>query len=130
MRGYKQVEYVDFDPDEIYAPFATDESIRIMFSISPSEDLIFEGADVDNAYLEKSTYQLLWSKNRIPVESSHNPICYASLACHLAGGGSRTHLGQCHLQRFAAVRIQGVSLRPTFVFSSTLIFFRLHGACF
>lgn len=51
LRWDKKGEYVDCDPDEIYAPVATYKRISIMVLISASEYLILEGADVDNSYL-------------------------------------------------------------------------------
>lgn len=51
LRGEIQEAWIDFDPDELYAPVAAHETIRLFLGVSASEDLITEGCDVDNAYL-------------------------------------------------------------------------------
>lgn len=43
--------YHDFKPDNLYAPVCLHEIISIIKSMVASLDLIFEGADISNAYL-------------------------------------------------------------------------------
>lgn len=49
--GDKQHEYIDYEPDKMYGPLDTNETIRMMLSLTAGEDLNTEGVDVDNAYL-------------------------------------------------------------------------------
>lgn len=51
VRGELQTPEIDFNPTSIYAPVASHEAIRILFSVAASEDLYIEGGDVGNAYL-------------------------------------------------------------------------------
>ena len=51
LRGDRQVEFLDYDPDFVYAPVAAHESIRILICFAASQNLILEGADISNAYL-------------------------------------------------------------------------------
>lgn len=51
VRGDFQVEDVDFNPYATYAPVASHEAARILFSYATSNGLIVEGGDVANAYL-------------------------------------------------------------------------------
>ena len=44
LRGDKQEAYVDFDPDNLYAPVATHESLRALLSYAASKHDIVEGA--------------------------------------------------------------------------------------
>ena len=41
----------DFDPEELYAPVAAHESIRMLIALAALLDLILEGGDISNAYL-------------------------------------------------------------------------------
>jgi len=50
-RGDLQEPYVDFDPENLYAPVATHESIRLVIAFAASQDLLLEGGDISNAYL-------------------------------------------------------------------------------
>lgn len=47
----RQTPGIDFNPDGLYAPVASHESIRILFSITASDGLLVEGADICCAYL-------------------------------------------------------------------------------
>lgn len=51
VRGDKQTAYVNFDPNNVYAPVACHEAIRILFAYAAAFDLQIEGADISNAYL-------------------------------------------------------------------------------
>lgn len=51
MCGDKQLAYRDFDPDELYAPVAKHETLRIILAKVAAQDLFVEGADVSNTYL-------------------------------------------------------------------------------
>jgi len=51
LRGDKQTPFVDFNPDNTYAPVAAHETIRLLISYAASHNLILEGADISNAYL-------------------------------------------------------------------------------
>ena len=51
LRGDMQEEHTDFDPEDLYAPVAAHESIRMLYAISAAFNLILEGGDVNNAYL-------------------------------------------------------------------------------
>lgn len=51
LRGDLQTEFIDFNPEELYAPVASHESIRSLLCITAIEDCDVEGCDVDNAYL-------------------------------------------------------------------------------
>lgn len=51
LRGDKQVAYRDFDPENLYAPVARHESIRMLLALVAAQNLVLEGADVSNAYL-------------------------------------------------------------------------------
>lgn len=51
VRGDFQAKEVELYPSQIYAPVASHESIRLILAIAEAEDLIFEGEEVDNAYL-------------------------------------------------------------------------------
>ena len=52
LRGDRQQEYVDFDPNALYAPVASHESIRMLLACAAAEpETTIEGADIDNAYL-------------------------------------------------------------------------------
>ena len=42
---------MDYDPHNIYAPVASQNSIRILISIAGGENLQIEGTGVSNAYL-------------------------------------------------------------------------------
>lgn len=50
LRGDLQEEGVDYDPEALYAPVATHESIRILLCLAASQDLMLEGFDITNAY--------------------------------------------------------------------------------
>lgn len=50
-RGDMQTPGVDFDPDGLYAPVASHDSIRILLSIAAADGLLVEGADICSAYL-------------------------------------------------------------------------------
>ena len=49
IRGDKQTAYVDFDPNNVYAPLVCHEAIRILFAYAAPYDLQMEGADISNA---------------------------------------------------------------------------------
>ena len=49
--GDLQFPGLDFDPNSVYAPVASHESIRMLLSIAAENGLIVEGGDVCNAYL-------------------------------------------------------------------------------
>ena len=51
VRGDLQFPLRDYNPDDVYAPVASHEAIRIMFSLAASEGLVVEGGDFCNAYL-------------------------------------------------------------------------------
>ena len=52
LRGDRQKPDIDFNPEALYAPVATHESIRVQIACSAGERKTFiEGADIDNAYL-------------------------------------------------------------------------------
>lgn len=51
LRGDKQSEYIKFDSDQLYAPVAAHESLRMLLALGCDEEVILEGVDVDNAYL-------------------------------------------------------------------------------
>lgn len=51
VRGDKQETFIDFNPDEICAPVASHEAIRLILAYAASENLLLEGADISNAYL-------------------------------------------------------------------------------
>ena len=51
IRGDKQTAYVDFDPNNVYAPVVCHEAIRILFAYAAAYDLQMEGADISNAHL-------------------------------------------------------------------------------
>ena len=55
-RGDYQLALIDFDPSRLFAPVASHEAIRILFSYAASHDLIVAGGDVDNAYLYGKIY--------------------------------------------------------------------------
>ncbi len=50
-RGDLQEENIDFNPDALYAPVASHETIPIILSFAASSDFILEVGDVANAYL-------------------------------------------------------------------------------
>lgn len=55
IRRDKQVFYRDFDPNKMYAPFVSHETIKMFFCKSMDQNIIIKAADVSNAYLlEKS----------------------------------------------------------------------------
>lgn len=43
--------YDEFDPDTLYAPVGTHESLRMIYPLAARRSLILEGADISNAYL-------------------------------------------------------------------------------
>lgn len=51
LRGDEQVEYIDVDAEQLYAPVATHESIQFTTSISSSKPLLLECDDVVNSCL-------------------------------------------------------------------------------
>lgn len=51
IRGDQQISYNDFNPDELYAPVAAHESIRMLIQLIAHFGLILEGADITNGYL-------------------------------------------------------------------------------
>lgn len=51
LRGDKQIPFDDLDPNTLYAPVVRHETIRMLLAEANAQDLIVEGADVDNAYL-------------------------------------------------------------------------------
>lgn len=51
MRGDKQIEYQDYDPESLYAPVVRHETFRMLFAKVAPQGLLLEGADVANAYL-------------------------------------------------------------------------------
>ena len=50
IRGDKQTAYVDFDPNNVYAPVVCHEAIRILFAYAAGYDLQMEGADISDVY--------------------------------------------------------------------------------
>lgn len=42
---------IDYDPDELFAPVPSHESIRALLAVAASKNCFLEGYDVDNAYL-------------------------------------------------------------------------------
>lgn len=50
-RGDLQIADIDFDPDGLYGPVASHESIRILIAFCASSDAILECADIGNGYL-------------------------------------------------------------------------------
>lgn len=51
LRGDIQEPFEDFDPENIYAPVAAHETIRMFLPFVLPNNLVLEGADVNNAYL-------------------------------------------------------------------------------
>lgn len=51
ISGDIQEPYQDFDPDNIYTPVATHETLRIFFAYVAAKNLFLEGAEAKNAYL-------------------------------------------------------------------------------
>ena len=51
VRGDCQLAYVDYDPENIYEPVTSQDSIRMLIALPASQDVSLEGADVSNAYL-------------------------------------------------------------------------------
>ena len=51
LRGYLQVAYIYFDPNNVYAPVVLHVTIRIFIVKSAAQGLSVESAFVDNAYL-------------------------------------------------------------------------------
>ena len=54
LRGDLQEDNIDFDPENLYAPVAAHEPVRLLYSAAGEEDLELEGCDVPNAYLNGS----------------------------------------------------------------------------
>lgn len=51
LRGDLQEEVLHYDREDLYAPFASHESIRALFFRTASENCYIEGCDVANTYL-------------------------------------------------------------------------------
>ncbi len=51
LEGICRKKNIDFNPDTLYAPVASHETIRIILAFAASSDFILEGGDVANAYL-------------------------------------------------------------------------------
>lgn len=58
LRGDKHQSYVDFDPETLYAPVATQKNLRALFAFPASmmdiiegAHILVEGAYITNAYL-------------------------------------------------------------------------------
>ncbi len=67
-RGDLQEQDIDFNPDTLYAPLASHESIRLILAFAASSSLTLEGGDLANAYL--------YGKLDIPVYM-HQPTDYS-----------------------------------------------------
>ena len=51
VRSGRQKAYADYDPNKIYAPVSSDDSIRMLIAIADGKTLQLEGAGVSNEYL-------------------------------------------------------------------------------
>lgn len=72
---------IDFDSFGTYAPVASHEAVRILFSHAASNDIIVEGGDVANAYLYgEIDYQFSIEKptNSAGCEEMPDQVCVLS----------------------------------------------------
>jgi len=51
LRGDLQKPYLNFEPEALYAPVATYDSLRLIIALAASANLLLEGGDISNAYL-------------------------------------------------------------------------------
>lgn len=68
LRGDLQERFEDFDPENIYAPVAAHEQLRMFLATAPAQVLVLESADVNNAY------RYIWFDMPINMEEPTNPI--------------------------------------------------------
>lgn len=86
LRGDLQEHYEDFDPENIYAPLAVHETLRMFLAKASAEDLILEGAEAENAYLHSRLNVLTIMEQ--PTSSTQilgRPDCYCLLHMSLYG---------------------------------------------
>lgn len=91
MHGDKQEPYCDFDPDDLYAPVARHETIRMLLAKVAAQGLILEAADVANAYLygdlsKPVTMEQPKDSSGVQQKPGHVALVVKSLYGHKAAG--------------------------------------------
>ena len=61
-RGFTQIEYDSFHPDEVFAHVVDRNSLRTVLSMAASQDLKLYSFDISNAYLQT---ELKYRKERV-----------------------------------------------------------------
>lgn len=80
VRGDKQTVYAYFDPNNVYAPVACHEAIRILLAYAAAYDLQMEGADIINAYFYgKLEIPIIMQRPTISIGNHERP----GMVCHL-----------------------------------------------
>lgn len=64
VRGDRQVEYVDFDPNGTYASVASHKAFHILFGYAAFQNLFVKGGDVASAYLYGKIYFEVYSQQQ------------------------------------------------------------------
>lgn len=78
--------YLDFDPDNKYAPNATQKTLCILIAFAAGLNLQLEGADVSNAYLYgKMDVPIFMEQPTVSSQVPFKPVYVAQLVMSMYG---------------------------------------------
>lgn len=81
-----QVGRMDFDPDALYAPFASHETIRLLYLLVANMNLTLERYDTSNAYLQGDLdFHITMHQPTASTSIPREPNCYCLLKKLLYG---------------------------------------------